>query len=37
MIWKYLASNNLLYNINEIDLNDRRERTHAYKIYNTKK
>ena len=22
MIWKYLASNNLLYNINEIDLND---------------
>ena len=23
--------------INEIDLNDRRERTHAYKIYNTKK
>ena len=23
--------------INEIDLYDRRERTHAYKIYNTKK
>ena len=22
MIWKYLASNNLLYNINEIDIND---------------